>query len=171
MSEQNDIYIALQEFIVNFTSADSDHVLQGWPNRTPTPEDDDFIYMSILNQSRQSTNIHEINETGDTEIIYQPLRMSIQIDCFGSLSVEWATIISTLLRDYIGTEFLEARGITCLFSDEARNMTGTLLGSDQNVSRWMVEAEIERIGNVQISTETMTIAEVTTIEVYSEYPA
>jgi len=171
MSESNDIYIALQEFIVNFTGAASDHVLQGWPNRAAVPTDDNFVYMRVLTQSRQSTNIHEINAAGDTDTVYQPFRMSIQMDCFGSLSLEWSTIISTILRDPIGTDYLEARGVTCLFSDEARNLTGPLLGSDQNVSRWMVLAELQRIGNVPITTETMTEAEVEIIEVYSRYPA
>jgi hypothetical protein len=171
MSEENDIYIALWDFMIEFTTADANHVFQGWPNRAPVSTDDNFIYMSILNQSRQSTNIHEINVAGDEEAIFQPVRIPIQIDCFGSESLTWATTISTLLRDLRGTEYLEARGITCLFSDEAKNLTGVSLGSDQNVSRWMVEAEIQRIAGVTLATETMTEAIVETIEVYSKYPA
>lgn len=171
MSEENDIYVALWDLIIEFTDADSNHVFQGWPNRVPVSVDENFIYMSLLSQSRQSTNIHQINSAGDSESIYQPLRMPVQIDCFGDKSLEWATIISTILRDPRGTEFLEARGVTCLFSEEARNLTGVHMGDEQNKSRWMVEAELQRISVVTLVTETFTEAKVDLIEVYSEYPA
>ena len=171
MSQENDIYIALQELIINFTDADNEHVLQGWPDRVAVPVEEDFIFMSVLSQSRQSTNIHEINGAGDAETIFQPVRIPIQIDCFGEKSLEWASILSTILRDPRGTEFLEARGVTCLFSEEARNLTGVHLGDEQNKSRWVVEAELQRISNIILTTETMTEAIVETIEVYSEYPS
>lgn len=171
MSSENDIYIALWDLIIEFTDADANHVFQGWPNRVPVSPDENFIYMSILNQSRQSTNIHKINGAGDAETIFQPVRIPIQIDCFGDKSLEWATIISTILRDPRGTEFLEARGVTCLFSEEARNMTGVHLGDEQQKSRWVVTGELQRIAEINLATETFTEAIVETIEVYSEYPA
>ncbi len=164
------IYQALGDLIVEFTTAADDHVLQSWPNRAPTPEDPNFIYMSILNQSRQSTNIHEVDEPTKVETISQPLRVPVQIDCYGPEALTWATIISTILRDTRGIDFLKNLGVTSLFSDEAKNLTGVHLGDEQNVNRWMVEAELQYIGSVSLSTETFTEANVDLIEVYATYP-
>lgn len=170
MSEEKDIYKALKACILFFTDATASTVLKSWPNKAPTPSGSDFIYMAIMSQTRQSTNIHEINGAGNQETIYQPVRIPIQIDCFGTKSLEWATILSIVLRDRAGIDFLESYGIVSLFSEDARNLTGIALGDEQNVSRWMVEAEIQRIADVTLATETMTEANVDLIEVYSEYP-
>lgn len=170
MSEEKEINKSLREFILNFTDANVNRVLNSWPNRAATPKEDDFIYVAITNQDRQSTNIHEINVAGDEDSIYQPVRIPFQIDCYGPKSLEWATIITTVLRDTAGVDFLDTYGITPLFADEAKNLTGVHLGDDQNISRWMVSGEIQRIAGVTLETETMTEAKVDLIEVYSEYP-
>ncbi len=172
------VYQALRELIIQFTGADPDVVLKANPNRTPPPEVDDFMYMFILNQSRQSTNIHEIEDIYDGETYVesiettsQPVRMPVQVDCFGSQALTWATIISTILRDYKGTEFLESRGVTCLFSDEAKDLTGVALGEEQYSNRWMVQAELQRIADLEIVTETFTdVQEPELIEIDSTYP-
>lgn len=169
MSEAN-IYTALRQFVINFTDANANRVLRGWPNKAPTPSEDDFIYISITDQNRQSTNINEINVAGDEETIYQPVRIPVQVDCFGSSALDRATILSTLFRSSRGVEYLEQYGITPLFSEDARNLTGVALGDEQNISRWMVSAEIQRIAGVSLDTETMIEAKVDLIEVYSEYP-
>ena len=173
---ENEIYQAVGDLIVNFTDADNDKVLQSNPNRAPVPKDDDFIYMFILTQNRQSTNIKEVvlkveGETTTTENTFQPTRLPIQIDCYGPKAFEWATIITTILRDPQGTSFLENLGLTSLFSDDAKNLTDISLGSEQYTSRWMVQAEIQVIQKIEIEIETFEELEnPELIEVYSTYP-
>ncbi|MDR1312000.1 MAG: hypothetical protein LBK01_09075 [Burkholderiaceae bacterium] len=139
---QEQIYTALGNFIVSLTGA---QVVQGWANLVPAPQGG-YILMAVLSRRRLATNERiyirpeDDDDTGQV-LMKESVQITIQIDCFGEQSAEWAQILSTALRDEMACDALQPL-MQPLYADEPRN-TPIVNESQQYEQRWIVEAHFQ----------------------------
>lgn len=147
---QTGVYVPLAAFISTVTGLDSQHVVQGIPNRASMPSPG-FIGMQTILRRRLATNLHlydEVDPAPTTAGFLESIEMTIQIDCYGPQSTDeiegaedWANILSATLRDEYGVNAL-APTLAPLYADEAQ-MIPLVAGEEQYEERWMVTARFE----------------------------
>lgn len=145
----DDVYTALRAFILSVIDVDVGNVIQGLGNGAATPSLG-FIAMTMLFSTRLATNSHSY--TDDSQTITKPHDVVIQIDCYGSQSFEWATVLSTLLRDEYATSRFNA-DIQPLHADDPKQMV--LINAEQQYEeRWMIEAHFQVNSAITTTIET-----------------
>nr|DAH64336.1 MAG TPA: tail completion protein [Caudoviricetes sp.] len=134
----NLMYSAMRGLIMQFTDAKS--VIQMAQNKVSKPAREDFISMFFVHQQRTSTNIHDWNGETHEMTMTQPTQVRCQIDCYGEKSHEWATRLSTILRDMAGCDFLEPYQIQPMYASDPVNLPLESDGRNQFSQRWTLEA-------------------------------
>lgn len=137
---QSDIFTALRAFIQGLITTE---VIQGLGNGTPMPLGS-FISMTAINQSRLATNIDayiDPKPAAGSKSIQQQTKYTIQLDCYGPLSSDWANILSAVFRDEYACIAL-APNIQPLYADDPV-MSPLIDGEQQYEQRWIVNAVIQ----------------------------
>jgi hypothetical protein len=140
----DDVYLVLQPLIMTVTGLAQNLVIQDAPNRSAMPAaSPGFISMQLTRQKRLRTNIDTTPTAGTptTKLMEQGVELTLQIDCYGATSGDWAQMLSTVLRDETGCIALEP---TCdpLYCDDP--VWGPLDDSElQYEQRWMVLAKLQ----------------------------
>lgn len=120
---KSSVFATLRAFILDIVPAGIE-VVQGLGNRVPMPKGK-FIAITPISQTRLSTNHHIYDDTYPVipggQGTLQPTQYIIQIDCYGSDASDWATMLSTLLRDEIGCIAL-GPDVQPLYSDDPVQM-------------------------------------------------
>lgn len=135
-------YAALLPFIVGVTGLPATSVVQGIQNRASMPPPG-FILVQTITRHRLRTNVHtySTHSTVLTQAIEEGVELGVQIDCYGPQSEDWATMLSTLLRDNVGCTAL-APTTQPLYADDAR-MVPLVDGEEQYEERWSVDAHFQ----------------------------
>ena len=165
---QSDLFTALRSFILGLISCE---VIQGLGNGVPMPLGG-FIAMTELFQNRLSTNIHNYADptpTTGTVSAQQAMQVTVQIDCYGPSSAEWAVILSTLLRDEYGCNAM-APNVQPLNADDPKMMP-LIDGEMQYEQRWTITALLQVNPVVSIPMQFFDQAQVVLIDVDEAYPA
>lgn len=151
-----DLYTAIRSFILGLIP--DAEVFQGIDNGVPLPIDG-FIVMTIISHVRLATNIDTwgIN----THSAQQSIRIRMQIDCYGEISGDWASIIATKLRDVYGTDNMPAT-VQPLHADEPE-MIPLINDEAQYEQRWMVSTMLQYNPIVTTPGDTFDTAVVGTI--------
>lgn len=131
--EQNDLYTALRGFILSVIPGIE--VIQGLGNGVPMPQGG-FIAMTALSRTSLSTNHHDYTETQYK--ISQHQQYSMQIDCYGRQASDWASLLTSLLRDEYACSIFP-HNIQPLYCDDARQMA-VVNAEQQYEQRWMITA-------------------------------
>jgi len=139
---QSSVYTVLGNFIVAVLGLATSNVVQGYPNRTAMPVGP-FVNMTIINAKRLRTNVNRTPAGSDptTQEIEQGAQLDVQLDVYGPSSGDWATILTTLLRDQVGCTALEP---TCdpLYADDP--IRAPLTNAEmQYEDRWIVTARLQ----------------------------
>lgn len=136
---------ALGDFCVEYLDFDNKKplVVRGYVNKVSKPKTNDYVLITPMSMTRLATNRHEWQGEKSLETITQPVRRRVQIDCFGSMAAVWAKILSTLLRDYVGCDFLKPYGIAPLFVEDPQEMASDT-GEEQYVPRFMLGAMLQQ---------------------------
>ncbi len=170
---QQDVYAVLQPFIASATGLDPSLVIQGLPNRISMPAaSPGFIVMQDTRTERITTNVDDWDQVSSvdptTSTMQQSVKLTVQLDCYGASSGDWAVILSTLLRDQYGCDAL---GPTCqpLYTD------GPILApledsEDQYEQRWTVLAYLAYTPIVTVSAEFADTLDIDVINVDERYP-
>lgn len=165
---QDNIYVALQAFIASvITDAE---IVQGLANRVARPTGP-HIEMTVLFFNRVTTNqvtYSDLTPTTGTENTQQSIKLTVQIDCYGPLSQDWAVMLTTLLRDSYGCDAL-APVATPLHADDPK-MIALVDSEMQYEQRWMVEAVLQYNPVIQTPMQFADTVTVTTKEVKATYP-
>lgn len=165
------MFAALQAFVMDVTALDIDHVVQGIDNGVPMPLGG-FIFMTQVAQIRLATNVDAYADptpTTGTKNSDQSIQVTVQLDCYGPDSGDWASILSTLLRDEYACLAL-APAAQPLHADDPRMMP-LVDGEQQYEQRWMVSAVLQINPVVSTPMQFFDEAEVGLIEVDATYPA
>lgn len=139
------IYQVLQPFIASALGISANLVLRGLPNRTAMPvAQPGFVVMQLLTRRDLATVVStwdRPNPDPTTMQRQQSVEVRGQIDCYGSVSGDWAEILSTLLRSDYGCAGLAP---TCapLYCSEAR-MAPLHDSEDQYEERWHFDLHLQ----------------------------
>lgn len=160
---QAQVFAALRSFILGLISCE---VVQGLGNEVPMPAGP-FICMTPLFLNRLSTNVVTYNGT-DAKASRQAVQDTIQLDCYGPLSGDWAVILSTLLRDEYAALTL-APNVVPLHADDPVQMP--LIDGEENYEqRWVVKAVLQYNPVVSLPQDYMNAVNVNPISVDRTYP-
>ena len=165
---QTDVYTALRAFILSLITCE---VVQGLGNGVPTPLGG-FIVMTSLFQNRLSTNVDNYLDptpTTGSKTALQAIQHTVQIDCYGPQSSDWASIISTMLRDEYGCLAM-APNVQPLSADDPK-MSPLIDGEQQYEQRWTLTALLQVNPVVSTPMQFFTTAQVNLIDVDTNYPA
>ena len=140
--------------------------VQGFVNRAAMPIGG-FIAMATLRQIRLSTNTTVYSDTfveqdvffGGEEVVFdgqtiafggtpngtkavaQAIEWTVQLDCYGVQSMQWANILTTLFRDEFSCSALKPY-IQPLGADDPISLP-LINGEQQYEQRWVVEAKFQ----------------------------
>lgn len=164
------VYTALTAFIMTVTGLASSSVVIGLANRTSMPLPG-FVTVQSLHTRRLRTNIDSwgtITPDPTTQTIEQGLELTVQIDCYGPTSCDWANTLSTLLRDNYGCVAL-APSCQPLYADEAR-MIPLVGGEEQYEERWSLDARLQVNPVVTIPQQYAKVLDLTLVNVTEKFP-
>lgn len=165
------MFVALQAFAMDVLALDIDHVVQGLNNGVPMPLDG-FVAMTQIAQSRLATNVDayaDPSPTTGTKNSQQSTQITVQLDCYGPVSGDWSSILSTLLRDEYACNAM-APSVQPLHADDPRMMP-LIDGEQQYEQRWTVTAVLQVNPVVSTPMQFFDQATVGLIEVDATYPA
>mgnify|MGYP001595558726 CR=1 FL=1 len=165
---QDSIFIGLRAFVLTLITTE---VIQGLGNRVATPKGS-FITMTATLQNRLATNISSYNDPGigvGTKAVMQPTKYTVQIDCYGPLSSDWATIITAMWRDTYGCEQLAPYNMQPLQADNPAQMA-LVDGEDEYEQRWMITAELQANPVIVVAQEFADSVKIGIVNVEATYP-
>lgn len=150
-------------------------VIQGLVNRAAMPPPSPgFVCMTatLLTQHRTPVESWDIQALDPSAIeIEQGQLVRIQLDCYGALSADWATILAAILRtDYACRVFSEG-GLDAAPLYAERPMQAALVdGEQQYEERWIVGANLQYNPVVSTPMQFADTLEATLINVDEAYP-
>lgn len=115
-------------------------VVDGLDNRVAAPRGPGYVVLTPIGQVRQSTNVDLYDRVGDVQARRQGTRYSLQIDCYGPQSSDWATTLSVLLRSSWACEMMTV-GKPLYVNDPLQ--LPLVDGEQQYEERWMVQAQFQ----------------------------
>jgi hypothetical protein len=134
---QNTAFTSLRALILTLITCE---VVQGINSGSPMPLGG-FITMTELFRVRLSTNGHDYADptpTTGTINAAQAFESTVQIDCYGANSADWAAILTTMLRDEYACNQL-APTMQPLSADDPK-MVPLIDGEMMYEQRWTITA-------------------------------
>lgn len=165
---QSVVMTALRTLILDLITCE---VVQGLGNGVPMPLGA-FIAITPLFQTRLSTNVDSYADptpTTGTKAAQQSVQYTVQIDCYGPDSSDWAVILSTMLRDEYACLSM-APDVQPLSADDPR-MAPLIDGEQQYEQRWTITALLQYNPVVSTPMQFFTQANVGLVDVDAAYPA
>ena len=114
----DNIYDYLHSFLTTVTGLDAVKVVRAYQDNVPTPFDYPFIYMSVKQNTRNSTNSHDYNTLMSKSGVSWSNILDVQLDFYGQDSMDIAQVIKGLFRDEFAVNFFEGKGLVPLYADE-----------------------------------------------------
>jgi len=163
------VYAALVPFIMAVTGVPAANVIQGLQNRASMPLPG-FIVVQAITRHRLRTNIHDysVASAGDVNI-EEGVELAVQIDCYGPSGEDWATILSSTLRDEYGCNLLLPSGVQPLYADDAR-MIPLVAGEEQYEERWSLDAHFQYNPTTTAPQQYADALDLTLVDVEERYP-
>ena len=166
-----DVYTVLGNFVLSTLGLSAGQVVQGYPNRVAMPLTGPFVVMTATANRRLRTNVDSWDETNlNPGTIQQEVGMnvSVQLDCYGPNSGEWAVILTGLLRDDVGCAALAP---TCqpLYSQDP--LRAPLVDAEEQYEdKWIVRAELQYDPIISTAQEFADTLAIDVINVDEAYP-
>lgn len=112
------VYDSVHSFLTTVLGIVSDKVVRAYQDNVPTPFPYPFIYMSIRQNARNSTNMSAYNTVTSKNTVKWSGILDVQLDFYGQDSMDQAQVVKGLFRDGYGVNFFEASGLVPLYADE-----------------------------------------------------
>lgn len=150
---QRDVLAALRAFLLAILPAQTE-VVQGQANRVPMPQDQNFVIMTPGRREQLGQTVHEWTAptapapASGTDEITRSTALHIQLDVYGPTSADNAQIITTLLRDGYGFDFLTPFGLAPLYGEDPFQMP-LVAGEQQWLQRWTIRIALH--GTIAVS--------------------
>lgn len=149
---QDTLFIALKAFIMAIVPGVE--VIQGLGNGVPMPANQ-FICMTAGTQRRLRTNVSTYNGVAGTRTVEQGTEYSIQVDCYGPVSSDYATTISAMLRDAYACDILAPYGCQPLYTSDP-TQSALVNGEENYEQRWMLTAVLQFNPVITVSQDSAT---------------
>ena len=164
-------YAALVPFVMGVTGLPAAQVLRGLQNRAAMPMPG-FVLLQVIGRRRLRTNIDDV-PAGDlpvTQTMEEGVELTVQIDCYGPTSLDWANMLSATLRDEYGVDQLAPLGVVPLYADEAR--VAPLIDEElQYEERWSLDARFQINPVTTVQQQYANALELEVISVEERFPA
>lgn len=163
------VFTGLRAFVLDVLTLPANQVVKGQQNRAPMPSGPNFVVLTPSGRARLATNVRTYVPSDDPASAdgerqtQQQTRLDIQIDVYGPASAENAQILSTLLRDAYGCDFLRPHQVQPLYLGDPRQLP-LVTGEQQYLARWMLGATLQFNPTVSTSQEFADIVDVTLVE-------
>lgn len=150
-----DIYAAVFAFINAYglpampAAPATGRIFRGYSNRMVLPKDNEYAVMTVIGQRRRGTNVETFDaaaakeDEDGTATLTELTLCDVQIDFYSppDTGAEAARLraqaIELVGRSPWGTKFFQDHGISCLYCDDARDLSA-VTDSAQYASRWSV---------------------------------
>lgn len=162
---QSAVLDILYDFIAGAVPVDPNNIVRGLGNDVPMPEGP-FVAMTVTGQKRLSTNIDNYTDPVTSigaRAIQQNSQLTVQIDCYGPKSNDWAVILTTLFRDPYGCDAL-APNVSPLYADDP-NMIPLTNAEANYEERWFITAVLQYNPVVTVPQQFAAVAHVNLVEV------
>jgi len=113
------VFQALQAWIMDALGLDINHVIQELGNRVSTPTGG-FVCMTRIAQKRLSTNVRLFTNAFPVETVteQQDKDFVIQLDCYGPSASDWMSILTTAFSSSLGTQYFAPSGLVPLYHED-----------------------------------------------------
>lgn len=146
---QDTLFLALRAFALSIVPGVE--VVQGLGNGVPMPKHQ-FICLTASAQRRLRTNQDTYDIVAGTRAVEQGTDYSIQVDCYGPTSSDYATAISTMLRDAYACDMLAPFGCQPLYTSDP-TQSALVNGEENYEQRWMLTAVLQFNPVITVSQE------------------
>ena len=170
----DDLYTAMGTFI-QLVLGNTIPVVQGQDNRVPAPPVQTdaagtvigFVMMQAFVDKRTTTNQDSFDPVNQLLQAQSNTQVEVQLDFYGPVSMNWAKMVSTLLRDEYGCTNLAP---TCqpLYADEAIQ-SALVDGEEQYEERWTLRAYVQYNPVTTVGQQSATALSVVVINVDERY--
>jgi len=163
------VFIGLRAFVLDVLPVGPTNVVKGQANRVPMPVGPDFVVLTPTGRARLATNARTYVPSDDpapadgTRLTQQQTRLDVQIDVYGPAAAENVQIVSTLLRDAYGCDYLRPHLVQPLYLGDPRQLP-LVTGEQQYLARWMLGATLQFNPTVSTSQQFADIVDVTLVE-------
>ena len=148
---EDDIMTATRAFLLAVLPTGVE-VIQGQQNLAPEPRGPNHIVMTPARREQLRATTHDYDGTANTNTITRSTGFHLTLDIYGPSASDNAQVVSTLLRDAYGCQFLAAYGIQPLYCDDGQQMP-LVNGEFQYENRWMVRAVLQANPSVAVGAE------------------
>ncbi len=164
---QDDVYTALRTFVQAVLGTGIE-VVQGLANRVATPVGPNYVAITALLAVRLATNVNSFDAIEGTTAALAQQRYDVQVDVYGPLSSNYATMLTTLFRDAYACDLMPA-GIQPLYADDPVQVP-LVDGEQQYDQRWLITASVQYNPTTTTGVEFFEEIEITPVNVDVTYP-
>lgn len=171
------IYKAVKDFeLLLFSDLEDAQIFAGNQNNLSLPPTREYIINTIINHRNIGTPVQSMEWNEETQasslILAQPVELMMQIDAYSNspekarLRAETVTVVG---RSVPGVDFFARYGLSTLFADDAKNLTGV---GDENqfVQRWMTTLHLIYTHRVQLDVDSFSAVKVDVQNVDVKFP-
>lgn len=166
-----DLYTRLRVLIVDVVPAGVE-VIQGLGNRVPMPPPSPgFVCMTATLLNPLDTPVESWdgdNPDPDAIAYQQSMAVRVQLDCYGALSGDWATMLATVLRTEYAVDLLGPT-VAPLYADNPI-MAPLIDAEAEYEQRWIVGANVQYNPVTSTPMQFADTAEIELINVDEAYP-
>lgn len=170
----DDLYTAMGNFIQLVLGTDIP-VVQGQSNAVASPPvatdggtpPSGFVQMQAFIDKRTTTNQNTYDPVNQLQASQSNTQVEVQLDFYGPLSMNWAKMVSTLLRDEYGCTNL-APSCQPLWADEAIQ-SALVDGEEQYEERWTLRSYVQYNPVTTVGQQSATALSVVVINVDERY--
>ena len=163
------VFIGLRAFVRDVLTLTDLNVVKGQANRVPMPVGPDFVVLTPTGRAQLATTVRTYEPSDDPapavgqRDTQRQTRLDVQVDVYGPAAAENVQIVSTLLRDMYGCDFLGPYLVQPLYCGDPRQMP-LVTGEQQYLARWMLGATLQFNPTVSTSQQFADIVDVTLVE-------
>lgn len=135
---QDVLFVTVRDFVLSLLP--DIEVIQGLGNNVPMPKGE-FVCLTPSAQRRLATNHTVFNGPGGTRAVKQPTEFSIQFDCYGPNSADYATTLCAMWRDPYACDMLAPNSAPLYSTDPTQ---APLVNGEENYEqRWTFTALLQ----------------------------
>lgn len=142
---ETDLMTAIGNYLTTILPAGT-VILQSQQNRIPMPDTPNWVTINSILGQRIATNVDTWSNAGTptTQTVATSTRQDVQVDCYGPLGHDNATVISNLFFDDYTVQFFAASGfdIAPLYASDLRNLQ-FINDQSQYEKRWSLDLSLE----------------------------
>lgn len=112
------IYDSVHAFLKSVLGWDKEKIVRAFQDNVPTPFGYPFIYMSIKQNTRNSTNSRAYSSLTSKAGVSWSNILDVQLDFYGQDSMDDAQIVKGIFRDDYAVDFFRSSGLVPLYADE-----------------------------------------------------